>query len=63
MPQRVQDLIIDFCQVFMVNATAFMITFANVEVALKLASLILAIGYTAWKWYYEFSLTKKRKKK
>ena len=38
-------------KVMLLNASAFVITFAQIEMALKVALLIISIGYTAQKWY------------
>ena len=61
MPQRVQEIIIDFCQVVSVNTTAFIIALSNVETALKIISLAAATGYTVWKWHKEIKELKGKK--
>jgi hypothetical protein len=33
------------------NASTFILSFAQIEMALKIALLIISIGYTAQKWY------------
>lgn len=38
-------------RVMLLNASTFAITFAQVEMALKLALLVISIGYTAQRWY------------
>lgn len=38
-------------KVMLLNASTFAITFAQVEAALKIALLVLSIGYTAQRWY------------
>jgi hypothetical protein len=38
-------------KVMLLNASTFVITFAQVEAALKIALLLLSIGYTAQRWY------------
>lgn len=49
----------DYFDVPLLHVLAIGITFTDVENTLKIVSLILAIGYTAWKWKSEY---KKRKK-
>lgn len=49
----------DVGSVLMAHALAITITFTNVVEWLKIVSLLLAIGYTAWKWYYEYKKSKK----
>jgi hypothetical protein len=39
-------------RVMLLNASTFAITFAQVEMALKLALLLISIGYTAQRWYF-----------
>ena len=38
-------------KVLLLNASTFVITFAQIEMALKVALLVISIGYTAQKWY------------
>lgn len=38
-------------KVMLLNASTFVISFAQIEMALKIALLIISIGYTAQKWY------------
>ena len=38
-------------KVMLLNASTFVITFAQIEMALKIALLVISIGYTAQKWY------------
>ena len=54
MPQRV----VDYIDVPVFHIIAIMVTFTDVEAYLKIVSLLLAIGYTTWKWTHEY---KKRK--
>lgn len=35
----------------LLTGTYFMVTFANVDVAMKLIAFIIATGYTARRWY------------
>lgn len=49
----------DYFDVPLLHVLAIGITFTDVENTLKLVSLLLAIGYTGWKWRSEY---KKRKK-
>ena len=60
MSQEKLDKIIDIIDVPMLHMVAIGITFTDIENVLKVASLILAIGYTAWKWRDEY---KKRNEK
>lgn len=48
------DKVLDIIDVPILHVIAISITFTNVENALKITSLILAIGYTAWKWISEY---------
>ena len=41
--------------VLMAHAMAMLISFTNVAEWLKIVSLLLAIGYTAWKWFTDYS--------
>jgi hypothetical protein len=38
-------------KVMLLNASTFAISFSQIEAALKLALLIISIGYTAQRWY------------
>ena len=38
-------------KVMLLNATTFTISFAHIEAALKIALLVISIGYTAQRWY------------
>jgi len=38
-------------KVYLLNASTLAISFAQIEAALKIALLILSIGYTAQRWY------------
>jgi len=38
-------------KVMLLNASTFVITFAEIEMALKIALLLISIGYTAQRWY------------
>lgn len=38
-------------KVMLLNASTFVISFAQIEMALKIALLLMSIGYTAQKWY------------
>jgi hypothetical protein len=51
--------IADYFDVPILHILAISITFTEVENVLKIVSLLLAIGYTAFKWSCEY---KKRKK-
>ncbi len=52
MPHRL--LTTDIGQVLSAHAMAIIISFTNVAEWLKIISLLLAIGYTAWKWYTDY---------
>lgn len=38
-------------KLLLLNASTFIISFAQIEMALKIALLLVSIGYTAQKWY------------
>lgn len=38
-------------KVLLLNASTFAISFAQIEMALKITLLLLTIGYTAQRWY------------
>ena len=46
--------LLDYFDVPLLHCVAIAITFTDIENALKLLSLLLAIGYTLWKWRSEF---------
>ena len=46
--------LLDYFDVPVLHFIAIAITFTDIENALKLLSLLLAIGYTLWKWRSEF---------
>lgn len=50
----------DIFTIIMVHLSAVGVTLLNVETGLKIISLLVAIGYTAWRWVTEY---KKRHKK
>jgi len=39
-------------KLFLVNTAAMTISMAQVETALKIALLLVSIGYTAQRWYF-----------
>jgi hypothetical protein len=39
-------------KLMLLNTSTFAISFAQVEMALKIALLIISIGYTAQRWYF-----------
>jgi len=47
--------------VFLTTFLAIGISFANVESALKVASLLIAIGYGLWRWIVEWKKERKNK--
>jgi len=51
--------IIDYFDVPVLHFIAISITFTDAENTLKVFSLLLAIGYTIWKWRSEFLNRKK----
>jgi hypothetical protein len=53
MPKFIQDHH-DIFQVLLAHLGAITISFLNVENTLKITSLLLAIGYTSWKWRTEY---------
>lgn len=50
----------DYFDVPLLHILAIGITFTDVENILKLVSLLLAIGYTGWKWHFEWEKAKKK---
>jgi len=44
-------------KIYALNGSSLMISFTNIDVALKLTLLIVSIGYTLHKWYL---MTKKK---
>jgi hypothetical protein len=46
--------ILDYFDVPVLHCVAIAITFTDIETALKFVSLLLAIGYTIWKWISEY---------
>jgi hypothetical protein len=53
MPKFIQDHH-DIFQVLLAHLGAITVSFLNVENTLKITSLLLAIGYTSWKWRTEY---------
>jgi hypothetical protein len=51
--------ILDYFDVPVLHCVAIAITFTDIETALKFISLLLAIGYTIWKWISEYKHKKK----
>jgi len=49
----------DIFTVIIVHLSAIGITFLHVENTLKVISLLVATGYTVWKWVKEWKKTKK----
>lgn len=52
----------DIFQVVLAHLGAITVTFLEVENALKIISLLSAIGYTCWKWRKEYLQNKKNGK-
>jgi len=46
--------LLDYFDVPLLHCIAIAITFTEIENALKIFSLLLAIGYTIWKWISEY---------
>ena len=38
-------------KLYMINASALMVSMSNIDVVLKLTLLAMSIGYTVQKWY------------
>jgi hypothetical protein len=51
--------LLDYFDVPFLHCVAIAITFTDIENALKLLSLLIAIGYTLWKWRSEFKHKRK----
>lgn len=49
----------DVLQVILAHLGAVAISFTDVELFFKILSLVLASGYTLWKWIHEWKKTKK----
>lgn len=49
----------DILHVILAHLAAIGLSFTNVEFGLKVISLLSAIGYTCWKWHYEYRKTKR----
>jgi len=45
-------------KVFLMNASTFAISFSQIEMALKIALLLITIGYTAQRWYIMYNKNK-----
>lgn len=60
MPHRIAT-VIHICQVLIAHALAIVITLTDVSDWLKIVSLLLAIGYTAWRWITDVKNLKKKK--
>ena len=50
---------LDYLDVPLLHFIAISITFTDAEGGLKIFSLLLAIGYTVWKWVTEYKNKKK----
>lgn len=55
--------VIDYHHALILTIGAIGITFADIENALKLLSLLLAISYTTWKWVTDSKARQPVKKK
>lgn len=47
-------------KVLLMNAGTFAISFAQIEMALKIALLIITIGYTAQRWWIMYNQNKNK---
>lgn len=54
-----KEIFIDILKVFGIHIGAVVITLSNVEIALKIISLGVAIGYGVWKWRVDYLKNKK----
>ena len=50
--------LIDYIDVPILHVLAICVTFTEIETVLKITSLLLAIGYTTWKWVSEYKRRK-----
>lgn len=48
----------DVAQIILVHLAALGVTFLDIELGLKIISLLAAIGYTCWKWVHEWKKSK-----
>ena len=60
MPARFLNDHPDVLTVIMTNLAVIGFTFTDVEVGLKILSLVLVIGYTVWKWHRDWSKEKQK---
>lgn len=63
MSQEKIEKLLDYFDVPALHGVAIAITFTNIENVLKIASLLIAVGYTIWKWRSEYLQKNKRIKK
>lgn len=47
-------------KVLLMNASTFAISFSQIEMALKIALLLITIGYTAQRWYIMYNKNKNK---
>jgi hypothetical protein len=47
-------------KVLLMNAGTFALSFAQIEMTLKIALLVMTIGYTAQKWYLMYKNNKQQ---
>ncbi len=50
----------DVQAVILAHLAAIGISLTNIELGLKIISLLAAIGYTCWKWQHEWKKSKKK---
>lgn len=50
----------DVQTVILAHLAAIGLSFTNIELGLKIISLLTAIGYTIWKWQHEWKKAKKK---
>lgn len=60
MPHRFLNNHPDVIQVILAHLGAMFISFMDVEMGLKIFSLLLAICYTCWKWHFEWKKSKSK---
>jgi hypothetical protein len=51
---NLQDL-----KIYLLNTSAFALSFSNIEMTLKIILLLISIGYTLQKWYESYNNNKK----
>ena len=54
------DTTIDIVKVLIINIAGISLSFTNIELFLKITTLLITISYTVWKWRKDFLKDKKR---